>query len=72
MSAASFYLHLLVIGLVRNGCALVELMGPTRLWPVAPPMVFELDMGVGDWAMAAAVCAGESRLLFFGLRGCCR
>ena len=35
-------------------------------------MVFELDMGVGDWAMAAAVWAGESRLLFFGLRGCCR
>lgn len=39
-----------------------------RLCPVAAPMVLELvDIGVGDWARAAAVWAGESRLLFFGL-----
>ena len=38
-------------------------------------MVLELvDIGVGDWARAAAVWAGESRLLFFGLMrgGYCR
>lgn len=29
-------------------------------------------MGVGDCAIAAAIYAGESRLLFLGLNGCCK
>jgi len=49
-------------------------MGPARLWPIAPlpPIVFEFDKGVGDCAIAAAIYAGESRLLFFGLNGYCK
>ena len=52
-----------------SGYPEVELICPAKLAPRALPDVTALpvETGVGDWAMPLA---GESRLLFFGERGC--